>query len=265
MSLIWRVLATVVAVNMLTLTVFVVLASLQYSAIFSGLVKDRLLVLMETVSDPFQAVADIGVPLSSVRNAEALLERARLSDESITGIYVISHERELVHFAASHPVDPGDVLDLRPEDAPPYWESETAESFLIGKAVQSAFGAEAGSIVLEYPKRDARISTQAMAARLSLLAAILVAVTTLVGWGAMRLVLRDHVRVFDGILRGFDRFERGFWRGRAAGGPAEPDIAGFGVSTTAFRDLLEASEKTYRDARQELEQSKNTVTDHGNR
>ena len=81
MALFWRIWSAVILVNLAVLTLFVGLAILRFDSINSGLVGERaprrLAVLAGRTAAPFQAAAKIGLPLSTVRNADALLERAR--------------------------------------------------------------------------------------------------------------------------------------------------------------------------------------------
>ena len=88
MALFWRVWAAVMLVNFAVLSGFVALATLQFGSINSALVGERLGVLAGRTVAPFEAAVRIGLPLSSVRNANALLERARQTDDSIVAILV---------------------------------------------------------------------------------------------------------------------------------------------------------------------------------
>lgn len=249
MALIWRVLVAVIAVNLVTLTVFVGLATLQYNAILSGLIRDRLVVLKEKIRDPFEAVADIGVPLSTVRNANAILERARLSDDSILGIYVIDSQKNVVQVAADQTLPLDILLAGRPDDGGISWQAETSGSFVIGTVIRSSFGADAGSIVIEYSKREAKVQVLAMATLLVLLAGGVLVVSVIVGWLILRRVLAEHVRIFEGLLKSFDTFEMEFWRGLGKGAVPDANVKGLGLDTAEFRELLETSEDCYRQKR----------------
>ncbi|SDL89340.1 hypothetical protein [Aliiruegeria lutimaris] len=249
MALIWRVLVAIIAVNLVTLTVFVGLATLQYNAILSGLIRDRLVVLIEKIRDPFEAVADIGVPLSTVRNANAILERARLSDDSILGIYLIDPQNNVVQVAADRTLPLDTLLAGRPDDGSVAWQVETRGSFVIGTVIRSSFGANAGSIVVEYSKREAKVQVLAMATLLVLLAGGVLAVSVVIGWLILRRVLAEHVRVFEGLLESFDAFEMGFWRGLGKRTAPENNVKALGLETTEFRELLETSEDRYRQKR----------------
>src|SRR5690606_11632071 len=88
MALFWRLWAAVTLVNVVVLAVFVALATLQFGEIHGQLLGERLTVLADRAAEPFESAAKIGLPLSTVRTADALLERARQADETITAIHV---------------------------------------------------------------------------------------------------------------------------------------------------------------------------------
>jgi hypothetical protein len=248
MVLIGRILATIMALILFSLAVFVALASLQYESILSDLTRQRLVVLADSVRDPFQSVANLGVPIDTVRNADAVLERARLSDEAIVTIQVFTPDGEIVRSTAvQHDAQiTADVLDTaHGSGESATWHAETASSFLVGANVASLTGDYLGSVVIEYSKQETSVHVRAMEARLVILAGSVFAVSTLIMLIVLRLVLAEHLRIFDGILSTFDRFERRFWRGEGAKRRAEDDFTGLGFSTANFRQLLEQSEAQY--------------------
>jgi len=251
MILIWRVLATIAAINLIVLAVFVGLSVLQFNNIQSGLIRERLVALSDIVRDPFEAVANLGLPLGTVRNANAVLERARLSDEAILAIVVIGANGEIVHStpAQLEPELKTQALSLRTGlRSSSQWERQTPESFLIGAGITSPTGVEVGSIVIAYSRQDALTQTQAMTAKLVLMSGSILLATILIGFLALRVLLAEHVRIFDGILLTFDTFERRFWRGSGAEVADAPEISGLGLRSSEFRDLIERSEAQYRKA-----------------
>src|SRR3546814_11426479 len=97
MALCWRIWAAVTLVNLAVLTIFVGLATLQFGNINSDLVGERLVVLADLTAAPFEAAAKIGLPPSTVRNADALLERPRQTDGAILAIHVFDADGRIVH------------------------------------------------------------------------------------------------------------------------------------------------------------------------
>src|SRR5215208_6521293 len=101
MALFWRIWAAVSLVNILVLSVFLGLAALQFASINSTLVGERLVVLANRTVAPFAASVRLGLPISGVRNAPTLLERARQTDEDIVALHVFDAEGHIVHSTAS--------------------------------------------------------------------------------------------------------------------------------------------------------------------
>lgn len=248
LELIGRILAAIAALNLVSLAVFVGLATLQYESILSNLTRERLVVLAESVRGPFQAVADLGVSISTVRNADAVLERARLSDEAIFAIQVFSQDGKIVRSTAlkDQPIENREVLEAAlAAGQSGIWHVETTDNFLIGANIASVTGAYLGSVVIAYSKHEATIQVQAMEARLVLLALAVFTCSVFIVWIILRIVLAEHLRIFEGILSTFDNFERKFWRGKGATETTPVDVDGLGFSTAEFRKLIEQSEEKY--------------------
>jgi hypothetical protein len=132
MALFWRIWATVTLVNLAVLTIFVALATLQFGNINSGLVGERLVVLAERTAAPFKAAARIGLSLSTVRNADALLERARQTDDAILAIHVFDVAGRIVHSTvtpAPTAIPAGALFARTAADGAP-WHREIADGFL---------------------------------------------------------------------------------------------------------------------------------------
>jgi hypothetical protein len=255
MQLLGRMLATVAAIILLSLFVFVGIATLQYNSILSDLTRERLIVLSDTVRAPFQAVADLGVPVGTMRNAEAVLQRARASDEAIVAIHVMAADGSITRSTDARPPEGAEAVSLRAVQAASKlanWHLETIDSFLVGTNIADANGNHAGAILIKYSKRDLNTQLQAMVARLVLLAGAVFAVSLLLVLGVLRVVLSEHLRIFDGILASFDEFERRFWRGSGVENGSHMDVAGLGVSTFEFRDLMERSEEQYQRLKREI-------------
>ncbi len=243
MALFWRIWTAVILVNLAVLTLFVGLATLQFDSINSGLVGERLAVLASRTAAPFQAAAKIGLPLSTVRNADALLERARQTDDAIIAIHVFDPAGRIVHSTdASAPAAiPPEALAARAAAAGVPWHSETEGGFLSSIDIPARAGSTAGGILIVYPGGGNVTRVRAMAAELALAAiGILLAAAALSAlW--LRLGLGRQIRLFEAIDSAVADFERGAWRS-AAGRPA-PVAEG---DAGELRSLLEAAETRYR-------------------
>lgn len=221
MALFWRIWAAVAVVNLAVLTVFVGLSTLQFNNINSGLLGERLVVLAGRVAQPFQAAARLGLPLSTVRNANALLERAHQTDDAITAIHVFDVDGRIVQSTATSPPESisSDALVARSREAGSAWHRETDAGFLSGVGIFSGDGTPVGGVLVVYPLESGITRVKAMAADLSLTALAVLIATTVIAIPLLRLSLNRQIRLFEAIDSDISRFERDSWRSAAGPSP----------------------------------------------
>ena len=249
MALFWRVWAAVMLVNFAVLSGFVALATLQFGSINSALVGERLGVLAGRTVAPFEAAVRIGLPLSSVRNANALLERARQTDDSIVAIHVFDAAGGIVHSTTSPmPAEiTAQAAQARALARGVPWNRETSDGFLSGINIAGQDGASAGGILVIYPGGGNVTRIRAMAAELELPALAVFLVSITLGAIALRLGLRRQIRAYERIDDAVASFERSAWR--VAAGGREADVM---ADAGELRQLLAAAETRYRAVGREL-------------
>ena len=247
MALFWRIWTAVILVNLVVLTLFVALATLQFDSINSGLVGERLVVLAGRTAAPFQAAAKIGLPLSTVRNADALLERARQTDDAILAIHVFDETGRVVHStdATVPAMIPPLALAARAAAAGAPWHNETEAGFFSGIDIPARGGATAGGILIVYPGGGNVTQVRAMGAELALAAIAVMLAAAGLSALLLRLGLRRQIRTFEAIDGAIADFERGSWRSAAAGAIASTPTED---GTGELRQLLDAAETRYRAA-----------------
>ncbi|MFU2489806.1 hypothetical protein [Thauera sp. WH-1] len=262
MALFWRVWAVVVVVNVLVLAFFVGLATLRYASIDAALVGERLAVLANRTATPFAAAARIGLSLQAVRNAPAILERARQTDEAIVAIHVFDAEGRVVHStapAAPARIPPSAAVALAAAAGRP-WYRETEDGFLSGIQIQSASGAPMGGVLIVYPRRASLTNLRAMGAELAVAAVAVLVVSSALGVVLLRLGLAPHLAVFRAVDQSIAAFERRSWRQafvtvaeRGELADASTPAAGQEVpGDDGLAALLADAERRYLDARRAL-------------
>lgn len=262
MVLFWRVWALVIAVNVVVLSVFVTLATLRFASIDGALVGERLLVLANRTAAPFAAAARIGLSLGAVRNAPAVLERARQTDDSIVAIHVFDHAGKVLHSTqtpAPERIPQSAVAALGAADGKP-WHRETDEGFLSSVEIRTSAGARAGGVLIVYPLRGRLTSLRAMGAELALVAVAVLVLSSLLGALVLRLGLAPQVALFRAVDQAVETFERHSWRqvfatrGRAAAAsdPAAAAVAddcgaddGIAAGPESLARLLSDAERRY--------------------
>jgi hypothetical protein len=243
MALFWRIWAAVTLVNLVVLAIFVGLATLQFGNINSSLVGERLLVLADRTAAPFKAAAKIGLPLSTVRNSVALLERARQTDDAILAIHLFDAEGRIVHSTArpAPTAIPAEAFAGHATAGGGAWYRETAEGFISSIDIVSRDSNPVGGILIVYPGGGNVTRIRAMAAELALLSiAVLLAAAALSAL-FLRLGLDRQITLFEAIDSAVTSFERGAWRSAAGRSfsMAEGDA-------DELRSLLESAETRYR-------------------
>jgi hypothetical protein len=250
MALFWRIWAAVTIVNLVVLAIFVGLATLRFDQIHSALVGERLVVLADRTAAPFAAAARINLPLSSVRNAAALLERARQTDDLITAIHVFDVEGRIIHSTEAQPpaTIPPEAAAARSHAAGLPWHRETDAGFLSSIDISGPDDQTAGGILVVYPSGGNIINVRAMAAELALAAiGLLIVVSTLSGI-LLRLGLRRQIAAFAAIDEAIAGFERDSWRSAAARQRPQHTAA----DADDLRVLLESVDRNYRDVGQAI-------------
>lgn len=250
MALFWRIWAAVSLVNIVVLTVFLGLAALQFASINSTLVGERLVVLANRTVAPFAASARLGLPLSSVRNAPTLLERARQTDEDIVALHVFDAEGRIVHSTVSTPPAsiPVAAAAARQSAKGAPWHRESPDGFIGGVDVAMTDGSSAGGILIVYPGTGHATQVRSMITELLEGAFWALLAASVLGTLILRLSLTNAIRHFGAIDATYTAFEVSAWR-RGAGHEetAAPDRDPRALSTQ-----LESAATRYRAAGQDM-------------
>jgi hypothetical protein len=249
MALFWRIWFAVSFVNLLVLTIFVGLATIQFGNINSDLVGERLAVLAERTAAPFKAAAKIGLPLSTVRNAEALLERARQTDEAILAIHVFDNKGRIIQSTDKKPPAeiPARVLAARAAADGSSWHIESDETFLSSIDIVARDKMVVGGVLIVYPKSSSVTRIRAMGAELAIATIMILSAGAVLSLFLLRLSIGKQIRLYDSIDSAVMNFEQGAWRSAAA----RPSFMGEG-DAEELGHLLVAAELSYQSAGREL-------------
>ncbi|MBC8337392.1 MAG: cache domain-containing protein [Alphaproteobacteria bacterium] len=249
MALFWRIWASVIFVNLLVLSLYVGLSAIQFGNINSGLVGERLAVLAGRTAAPFEAAAKIGLPLSTVRNANALLERARQTDEAIRAIHVFDASGRVVHSTAAKApalISPEAMLARKTSGNAP-WYRETSKGFLSSINIAYADAGSAGGILIVYPGSGSLTRVLAMTTELSFAALIVLLGTAAISSILLRVALGKQISLFEKIEHDVGSFEKAAWRTAAGQTWAVAEDEG-----GELLDQLEKTEDQYRAAGKRL-------------
>ncbi|MFV0333854.1 MAG: hypothetical protein ACK5JR_07265 [Tropicimonas sp.] len=220
MAIFWRLWATASATMAIAILILVGLTLIQFGNLQRTLLAERVAVLARNTAAPFEATTGLGFPLSSVRNAAALLERARQSDAAIAAIHLVDREGRVLRQV-------GDAsTDIHALDWPEGWRSRPAnlfdgDRFYSFNPIAGPGAGAPGAVIVSMDASNSVIRIWAIGAELAVAAMVFLAA----GAGIIGFILRRafsaEIAAFDAVEADIEGFERDSWRGPDAAG-SEP-------------------------------------------
>lgn len=240
-----RIFPAIYSVVVASLLAFIALAVLQFNQINSEMEREKVGILASRVAAPFEAAATIGLPLSSVRNAGVLLERARQLDTAIEGVFLFGADGALLKSAAAPGVDSATLgASLRNlVGTVQTWSGDTSQGYYAGVRLLSPDDELVGGIAIAYSGRKGASQSWAIVGKLLLSGLIFAIVAAPLIWLALRRALSGVVSSYEEIDSELGQVERANW---VRSGPAGPAPRQDG--SPLFGQLFRAAEARYRDA-----------------
>ncbi len=194
-SILWRSWIAFTAIIAIVLIVLSVLSVLQHNAVLSNLVQSRLSVVAQTTSSSFRAIVNLGLPISTVRNAQEILGRAKKLDSTIKDIYVFNPTGIIVQSTSSEDTKKisDEILLAQSLSDKENWNVETETEINSGHTITNSTGTTVGAIVVVYPKDKFVEKTDAVAKRISLTALLLLIVLSAASFVILRLKLNGAI------------------------------------------------------------------------
>jgi MFS family permease len=202
MSMLWRNWTAFVAVLVTTLSILTVLSILQYEAVLSRLIQERLAVVAETTASSFRSVINLGLPIASVRNAKEVLAWAEDADPAVTSIQVFNPTGIIVHSTITDGREPigKDTLMVQSLSTDDRWDIESSNELQAGLTLRSPTGEEVGGIIVSAANTGFKEKSRSMAIHLTSAATIIFIVFSLLALLMLRIKL-------GGALQGLEKLE----------------------------------------------------------
>jgi predicted MFS family arabinose efflux permease len=259
MSILWRSWITFTAIIATVLIVLAVLSCLQHNALYSALIRQRLSVVAQTTADSFQPVVKLGLPISMVRNAREVLERAQQTDTRITAIHAFNPTGIIVH--TTHPDDPDNVPD-KVKLAPALtesikWSVESATELFSGISIRNAAGSTVANIVIVYPKEEFDAHTAAVVKSIATITFALLVIFSAAAYLLLRLRLAGAVRALSRL----DLVLSSIRRDAGSGGQVPPMTEAEGAKLGFLRSDFERLESNLHQATENYESARNGLAD----
>ena len=164
MSILWRNWVAFVAVLATVLGMLTLLSILQHDAILTRLLQGRLIVIAETTASSFRSVVNLGLPISTMRNAETVLSRDKQIDPTVDSIRVFNPSGIVVHTTNPQNTDPvsREILLVQSRSNGERWRAENENELLTGYSIKSDTGVIVGGVLVSSSKQDFKIKSSAI-------------------------------------------------------------------------------------------------------
>ena len=257
MSLLWRNWIAFVAVLATVLSVLGFLAVLQHDVILARLIQERLTVIAETTASSFRSVVNLGLPISTVRNARDVLARAREIDPDVTAIQVFNPTGIVVH--TTHESRgrqlSRQLLQVQSLSKSDRWSAPNDTEMQAGFTIRNAAGEAVGGVLVSASNQDFEARSKAMTLRIAIDSAVVFAIAALISFLILRVKLGGAMRGLAKLHSLSQRFASGGPTGRPAGPEDPPGQLRFGFMSAEIvrlETLLQEAHRRFQDARSQL-------------
>src|SRR3990170_2474140 len=105
------------------------LSVLQHNAVLSELLRQRISVIAQTTAASFKPIIDLGLPISMIRNGDAIVARALETDPEVRAVHALNPSGIIVYTtdAARPEAVPREVLQAMQLAREIKWSTEAAE------------------------------------------------------------------------------------------------------------------------------------------
>ncbi|WP_192360167.1 MFS transporter [Mesorhizobium mediterraneum] len=183
------------------------LSVLQHNAVLSDLLRQRISVIAQTTATSFKPIIDLGLPISMIRNGDAIVARALETDDEVKAVHALNPSGIIVYSTdASRPKEvPREVLQAMQFSKDVKWSTETGEQIYSGFNVVGRDGATSGAVLVAYPKDRLEAASQAIMRKVVRNALVIWAAFSALSYVLLSLLLATPQRRLarlEGVARG---------------------------------------------------------------
>lgn len=203
MSMLWRNWLAFVAVLATVLAILSTLSILQYDAVLTRLIQERLAVVAETTAASLRPVINLGLPISTLRNARDVLASAKAIDPAVDDIEVFHTTGIVVHTTTEEKRDtlPASVLLAQSLSTKARWTTRSSDELAVGLSLFNRSGQPIGGVLVSAGSADFAAKSNAMARRIAAAAGVIFVLFSLIALAMLRLGL-------GGAIRGLQTLEK---------------------------------------------------------
>lgn len=181
--------------------VLALLAILQYNAIFSDLLRQRISVIAQTTANSFKPIVNLGLPMSMMRNGDAIVARALEMDLEIRAVHAFNPSGIIIYTTLKpRPQSvPREVLRTMQLSDEIKWSVETDENLFSGFDVVGRDGVASGAVMVSYPKDRLETASRAVTTTTLQTAFFIWAAFSVLSYLLLRLLLAAPQRAIAGL------------------------------------------------------------------
>ncbi|CAN7707115.1 MFS transporter [Mesorhizobium sp. LjNodule214] len=233
------------------------LSVLQHDAVLSDLLRQRISVIAQTTATSFKPIIDLGLPLSMIRNGDAIVARALEIDDQVKAVHALNPSGIILYTTdASRPKEvPHEVLQAMQLSRSVKWSTETATQIYSGFNVVGRDGATSGAVVVAYPKDRLEAASQAIVRKVVRTALLIWAAFSAISYLLLNLLLRTPQRRLarlENVVRGEPDAEIGTDSNLRSSGPGAFWRDLFGPQIRQLGANLSDARQQYDEASREL-------------
>ncbi|WP_292157763.1 MFS transporter [Mesorhizobium sp.] len=183
------------------------LSVLQHNAVLSDLLRQRISVIAQTTATSFKPIIDLGLPISMIRNGDAIVARALETDAEVNAVHAINPSGIIVYStdASRSKEVPREVLQAMQLSKDVKWSTETGEQIYSGFNVVGRDGATSGAVLVAYPKDRLEAASQAIMRKVVRNALVIWAAFSALSYVLLSLLLgtpQRRLARLEGVARG---------------------------------------------------------------
>jgi hypothetical protein len=213
MSLFWRSWLVATSVIFVVGILLVTFVTLEFKRDYDRLLGERLLVIGASGAAPFARAVELGLTISSVRNASALLDIPRQTDPLISGVWVLDAQSRVVEGTG------GQIRDFERMSMPQVatsdfeegWYATVGSAFVAGIPIHDGSGQQVGQLLVSYPLEVSRTRVLAMLAEVSFYVLLIASAFSLAAGGLLRLSMAREIDGFKTVVADLDNFDHRVW------------------------------------------------------
>jgi predicted MFS family arabinose efflux permease len=144
--------------------ILALLLILQHDAIYSDLLHQRVSVVAQTTAASFRPIIDLGLPISMIRDGDAIVARGPATDPEIRSVRAVNPSGIVVYTSPGQKpatLEP-EVLQAMQLAGDVRWSAETGDAIHSGFNIVPRAGATAGAVVVTYPKDRLNAASRAI-------------------------------------------------------------------------------------------------------